>query len=60
MLGAKERLLRRRGNTPQGGAIEGNTTDDALMAIRVSSMALTGKARYLRFTLRVKGSMVEY
>ena len=31
MLGAEERRLRRMENTPQGGAIEGNAADDALM-----------------------------
>jgi len=31
MQGAEERQLRRMSNTPQGGAIEGNTADDALM-----------------------------
>ena len=31
MQGAKERRLRRMSNTPQGGAIEGNTADDILM-----------------------------
>jgi len=32
MQGAEERRLRRMSNTPQGGAIEGNAADDALMA----------------------------
>ena len=31
MQGAEERRLRRMSNTPQGGAIEGNAADDALM-----------------------------
>ena len=31
MQGAEERRVRRMSNTPQGGAIEGNTADDALM-----------------------------
>jgi len=34
MQGAEERRLRRMDNTPQGGAIEGNAADDALMVIR--------------------------
>jgi len=35
MQGAEERRLRRMGNTPQGGVIEGNAADDTLMVIRV-------------------------
>jgi len=35
MQGAEERQLRRMRNTPQGGANEGNTADDALPAIRL-------------------------
>jgi len=31
MQGAEERRLRRMSNTPQGGEIEGNAADDALM-----------------------------
>jgi hypothetical protein len=31
MQGAEERRLRRMSNTPQGGAIEDNAADDALM-----------------------------
>jgi len=31
MQGAEERRLRRMNFTPQGGAIEGNATDDILM-----------------------------
>ena len=31
MQGAEEPQLRRMNNTPQGGAIEGNAADDALM-----------------------------
>jgi hypothetical protein len=31
MQGAEERRLSRMDNTSQGGAIEGNTADDALM-----------------------------
>jgi hypothetical protein len=31
MQGAEEQRLRRMGNTLQGGAIEGNAADDALM-----------------------------
>ena len=34
MLGAEERRLRRMGNTPQGGAIEGNAADDAFLVVR--------------------------
>ena len=34
MQGDEERRLRRMGNTPQGGVIEGNAADDALMMIR--------------------------
>jgi hypothetical protein len=34
MQGDEERRLRRMGNTPQGGAIEGNAADDALLVIR--------------------------
>jgi hypothetical protein len=40
MQGAEERRLRRMGNTPQGGAIEGNTSDDALFVIRNFSFTL--------------------
>jgi hypothetical protein len=31
MQGGEERRLRRIGNTPQGGAIEGNAADEALL-----------------------------
>ena len=31
MQGAEERRLRRIDHTPQGGALEGNVADDALM-----------------------------
>jgi len=31
MQGAEERRLRRTSDTPQGGAIEGNAADDALV-----------------------------
>jgi hypothetical protein len=40
MQGAEERRLRRMGNTPQGGAIEGNAADDALFVIRNFSFTL--------------------
>jgi len=36
MQGAEEKRLRRMSNTPQGGAIESNAADDALMGIRGS------------------------
>jgi len=39
MQGAEERRLRRRSNTPQGGAIEGNAADDALMVDQGKVMA---------------------
>ena len=34
MQGDEERRLRRMGNTPQGGAIEGNAADDAFLGFR--------------------------
>jgi hypothetical protein len=33
-LSINNRQLRRMGNTPQGGAIAGNTADDVTMALR--------------------------
>jgi hypothetical protein len=41
MQGAEERRLRRMGNTPQGGAIEGNAADDVLLVIRDNCFVLT-------------------
>jgi len=41
MQGAEERRLRRMSNTPQGGAIEGNAADDALMVDQGNSSELT-------------------
>jgi hypothetical protein len=43
MQGAEERRLSRMGNTSQGGAIEGNAADDALVAVRVDLFFLTPK-----------------
>ena len=40
MQGAEERRLRRMSNTPQGGAIEGNAADDALMVDQGKAFAL--------------------
>ena len=40
MQGAKERRLRRMSNTPQGGAIEGNAADDALLVDQAYHVAL--------------------
>ena len=41
MQGAEERRLRRMSNTPQGGAIEGNAADDALMVDQGRNNGLT-------------------
>jgi len=42
MQGAEERRLRRMTNTPQRGANEGTTADDALPVNQGSSVILTG------------------
>ena len=41
MQGTEERRLRRMNNTPQGGVIEGNAADEALMEIRGDFINLT-------------------
>ena len=41
MQGAEERRLRRMDNTPQGGAIEGNTADDTFLVVRVMKIGLS-------------------
>ena len=48
MQGAEERRVRRMTNTPQGGAIEGNTADDALMVdqgnpLQTGALSMSGK-----------------
>ena len=53
MQGTEERRLRRMSNTLQGGAIEGNAADDALLVNQRLPLALTGHERYLRFSLHV-------
>ena len=49
MLGAEERRLRRIDHTPQGGAIEGNAADDALMVNQGEDKALDKKGLIHRF-----------
>ncbi len=41
MQGAKEQQLRRMNYTPQGGALEGNATDDILMVNQSANNELT-------------------
>jgi len=55
MQGAEERRLRRMGsNTPQGGAIEGNAADDALMVDQGVILVLTREniSSYLSASIR--------
>jgi hypothetical protein len=53
MQGAEERQLRRmkRSNTPQGGVIEGNAADDALMVDQAGKL-LTAIAELIMMTTR--------
>ena len=41
MQGAEEQRLRRMEHTPQGGVIEGNAADDALMVDQGIKVSLT-------------------
>jgi len=57
MQGAEERRLRRMSNTPQGGAIESNAADDALMVDQGHSRMLiemqkSDKKQYSAFVTR--------
>jgi len=47
MQGAEERRLRRMTNTPQRGANEGNTADDALPVTKDEQFVLTGGHRFV-------------